>query len=267
MKSLEDLESSWLEAARRGLTPPASARGRVRSAALSAIAAGVSVPLPGPSTLERLSNGALDALDALRSDGAKARILFGLLGLTGVGAGGYALGLAAGRAENQVERSATTTPSALPANVAVPAIGVFEPPPGASEPARGPATVRSPQPPERAAAAPPAAAPVADTDEELRALHRIERVLRENNPRLALSLLSELDRSVPHGKLLEERYAARTVALCSLDDAASVANGRAAAFAARHPGSVYATRVNRACAVAEPERERIEAPLETDLHK
>jgi hypothetical protein len=47
------------------------------------------------------------------------------------------------------------------------------------------------------------------------------------------------------GKLLEERYAARTVAQCSLDDAASVANGRAAKFAARHPGSVYATRVNR----------------------
>jgi hypothetical protein len=267
MKSLEDLERSLLQAARRGLGPPNAAQARVRSAALSAIAANVDVPLPEPSAFERLAHGAQDALDALRSTRTQANILVGVLGISGVGATGYALGLHAGRTEKQVQ-GGTSAASAPHGQAAIPVTGqVVEAEPVAGVPARRPTGVHNPQPSERAVPSAPAVTPATDLDEELRTLRRIERVLRENNPRLALSLLDDLDRSTPHGKLLEERDAARVVALCSLDDAASVSNGRAAEFATRQPGSVYTTRVNRACAVDEPERERIQTPVETDLHK
>lgn len=89
----------------------------------------------------------------------------------------------------------------------------------------------------------------ADPEEEVRTLRRVERVLREHNPRFALALLSDLDRSVPQGKLMEEREAARTVATCELEGATPAASDQAAAYAARFSGSVYASRVQQAYGV------------------
>jgi len=80
-------------------------------------------------------------------------------------------------------------------------------------------------------------------------LARIERALRDNNPRFALGLLGELDRMVPGGQLLEERQAARALAHCQLgsDGAAE----RAYEFAEQHPQSAYLARIRQACPVAE----------------
>jgi hypothetical protein len=263
MKDLNELERSLLEAARRGFEPSLAVGARIRGRALSAVAAGTLVACPAASLPERAKNGALDALDALQSRAAQARVLLGVLTLSGVGMGGYALGLHAGRAEAQAGRGAVKTPSALPA----PPLAVVVPAP---EPERLAADAERPPPPahthptlEHAVTAAGTESP-ADPEEELRALRRIEHVLREHNPRLAAALLDELDRSVPHGKLVEERNAARSIAACGLDDAASVANSRAAEFAARYPGSVYLPRVKQACALGDGAAERIETSPETD---
>lgn len=82
-------------------------------------------------------------------------------------------------------------------------------------------------------------------DFELDALRRVERALRENQPRRALALLRELDRRVPHGQLREERFAAISVARCMLD--AAPKQVLRAQFTARYPDSVYLARVEQSC--------------------
>jgi hypothetical protein len=265
MNDLNELERSLLEAARRGFEPPPAVGARVHGRALSAVAAGTLVACPAPSLFERAKNSALDAFDALQSPAARARVLLGVLTLSGVGMGGYTLGLRAGRAEAQAGRAAVKAPSAAPQRAVVAP---------APEPERLAAETERPHPPAHAHPTQghppnlaPASASPADPEEELRALRRIEHLLREHNPRLAAALLDELDRSVPRGKLTEERDAARSVAACELDDAASVANSRAAEFAARYPGSVYLPRVRRACAAGDGAAERIESPPEMDPNK
>jgi hypothetical protein len=86
-------------------------------------------------------------------------------------------------------------------------------------------------------------------EEELRTLRRVDRAQRDGNARLALSLLDDLDREVPAGKLGEERAAARTLARCTLGYGAQSVLHRE--FVQRHPGSVYAARVAEACGVAD----------------
>jgi len=82
-------------------------------------------------------------------------------------------------------------------------------------------------------------------DEEVRQLRRVERAIREGNPRFALVLLEELDQLMPAGQLLEERRAASIMANCQLG--ASDAAAKARAFAAKHRGSAYLTRVIEIC--------------------
>ena len=76
-------------------------------------------------------------------------------------------------------------------------------------------------------------------------LVRIERALREQNPRFALGLLGELDREVPGGQLKEEREAARVLAHCQMGSATAAKLARD--FTARHSGSAYVARINRTC--------------------
>ena len=70
--------------------------------------------------------------------------------------------------------------------------------------------------------------------------------MREDAPQLALSLLVMLERRVHNGQLLEERFAAKTVARCALDSAARPA--LLAQFSQRHADSVYLPRVKQSCA-------------------
>jgi hypothetical protein len=95
-------------------------------------------------------------------------------------------------------------------------------------------------------------------DEEVRQLRRVERAIRERNPRLALVLLEEMDQAMPAGQLMEERRAASIMASCQLDGEAAQSHARA--FVRSHDGSVYLARVIEICGL---ENERKPAALGT----
>jgi len=82
--------------------------------------------------------------------------------------------------------------------------------------------------------------------EELDLLGRAERMIRGNNPMVAIGLLSEMDRKFPKGQLLEERSAARAMANCQLVDEDS-ARLQGQAYLSTHAQSVYAERVRAIC--------------------
>ena len=92
----------------------------------------------------------------------------------------------------------------------------------------------------------------------MRFLKRIERALRDENPRYALGLLGELKRTVPGGQLVEERHAAKAMARCQLTGASDAVVEE---FAKTHPGSAYASRVAETCQRA---RQRISAEPDTN---
>jgi hypothetical protein len=81
--------------------------------------------------------------------------------------------------------------------------------------------------------------------EELDTMRRVDRLLHDREPRRALALLYELDRSVPAGQLMQEREAAFTMARCALElgDRQQLARE----FGDRYPGSVYSARVKQLC--------------------
>lgn len=86
----------------------------------------------------------------------------------------------------------------------------------------------------------------ASLEKEVRGLRSVERALRDGQAALALALLGELDRDVPHGKLIEERDATAAIARCALGDVPFDVD-LAEIFASKHPGSVYLERVRRSC--------------------
>lgn len=107
-----------------------------------------------------------------------------------------------------------------------------------------------------APAPPVAAAPFArprrveaedDLAGELLLIQRAQRALARGDGAAALEALDEHARAHPHGRLTEERQAARVLALCAVgrSDEARVA---AARFVARYPTSPHAARVRGACA-------------------
>lgn len=82
--------------------------------------------------------------------------------------------------------------------------------------------------------------------DELAAVKRIERALRNGEPNAALELLDDLDERMPDGALHEERMAASVMARCALGlGARSTLRNE---FANQHPSSAYLERVARACA-------------------
>jgi len=253
-------DRNLLAAARRGLSPTAADRDRVRRATLAALA-------PAGTAAGGESAGA--AAEAAPAPGhavawATRLVAVGVVAATAAGVAGYRAGVRAGREQAVSER---------PAEV-VPLIVAPEPPlaPVVDEPNRARATA----PP--AASVPLAGAPpvsrtavrrranagaVAPTDiaavssaslaEEVRALRAVERALREGTPGFALSLLRELDRNVPNGRLMEERLATYTIARCASGDV-PLGVSLAEDFVDRHPGSVYARRVADACAGTDSSR-------------
>lgn len=93
--------------------------------------------------------------------------------------------------------------------------------------------------------------------EELDTMRRVDRLLHDREPRRALALLYELDRSVPAGQLMQEREAAFAMARCALGlgDPEQLARE----FADRYPGSVYSARVKQLCSA----EQRIQSAAET----
>jgi hypothetical protein len=89
-------------------------------------------------------------------------------------------------------------------------------------------------------------------DEEVRQLRRIERAIRDGNPRLALVIGEDLDRTIPRGQLLLERRAASAMAECQLD--VPDARVRAQRFIDQSASNTYAARVREICQLQPPQR-------------
>jgi hypothetical protein len=185
----------------------------------------------------------------------------------GIAAGygwGYRAGLAAHPAET-LEVLASRAPA-----VAGPARS-----PAAADPAAEPVAADVPEPQSPSAVVSPARvsrpapstprgassaeAPIAlGLDEEVRQLRRIERAIRDDNPRLAVAIADNLDRDIPQGQLLAERRAARLMAGCQLDVAAGA--DAAVRFLADHPQTAYASRIRELCGLTTEEQRNAVAP-------
>jgi type IV secretory pathway VirB10-like protein len=97
----------------------------------------------------------------------------------------------------------------------------------------------------RAAAGDSRADPRRQLEQELLALQRAERALRNDSAELALALLAELDLQHPRALLGEERSATRIMASCQAGkEDATIAAER---FLEGHPRSVYGDRIRAAC--------------------
>jgi hypothetical protein len=97
----------------------------------------------------------------------------------------------------------------------------------------------------RAAAEPAPSDPRRQLEQELLALQRAERALRNDNAALALALLDELDARYARPLLGEERSATRSMAACQAGSTGAVAAART--FLDSHPRSVYGDRIRAAC--------------------
>ncbi|HEX7666066.1 MAG TPA: hypothetical protein VF407_16175 [Polyangiaceae bacterium] len=75
---------------------------------------------------------------------------------------------------------------------------------------------------------------------------RAERALEGNDPERALSLLDEQTRTFPNGTFVEEREAARVLALCAAGRE-DEARAKADAFVVAYPRSLQASRLRAAC--------------------
>ncbi len=86
--------------------------------------------------------------------------------------------------------------------------------------------------------------------EEVSLLRRAERAIRSREPELALGFIQELDRRFPHGKLLDERSAARVLANC-LELEPDAARRAGEDYLSRTRGHVYDERVRLLCGLDE----------------
>jgi len=263
-----DEDGALLAAARRGLSPTQADAARVLSAtraALLAPAAAFEASSPAPAATG----------SAATQVTAWLKPLIAAVSICGASGGvGYYFGYQAGRSDSAAPIAAhldapappivprpRTSPRPSAAAPPVPAVARHEP----AEPALGPRPARSSRvaPAENARAT--ELSPAAQSLEaETRALRRVERALRDGDPRLALELLGELDRTVPEGKLQEERLAAFSMARCALGAGSAATIVRE--FSQRHPQSVYFARVAQACRSAlpaPPSGQRIGAAADT----
>jgi hypothetical protein len=242
MKTLDQEEQSLLAAARRGMSPTPADRARVRFAISAAIIGATPTTLGQPSA----ETGA-----ALRAAGSHAaawstKLLAGTL----VAATAFGAGYWTGR--RSASRATRITQPALPA-IAARASAATAPAPIDPPTPAIPRQVPLPNgvtPPGSGSAA---AQRRATLEDEVRTLRRVERALRDGNPRLARSLLAELDHAVPGGTLVEERRAASVMAACQLDEPTSAK--AAADFISLYPTSAYLARLRQTCATSAPATE------------
>jgi len=243
-------ELTTLAYARAGLSPSAADALRVRTSLAAALASAENVaPDASPSDAgSGLGGGGGWSLRALVTSVAVATI--------GAGAGGYWLGhrTASQQAEAHLSAAHAAANSGAPPS-RQPSLAA-----GASAPSPAPvlvpsagdaATVREsvrrrPGAAGRGARPEAVATPAESFGQEVRALRAVERALRDEDPRLALAILQQLDRDVPQGKLVEERRATSVIARCSAGDVPFGVNW-ADDFASDYPDSVYRGRVEQSC--------------------
>jgi hypothetical protein len=252
MQHLDDDERLALAAARSAFSPSADDAARIKAATLMAVASGAvgSASSPGNGAIEGARRVLHKATSGIAGAGAKTLLAVAVIGAAG--GIGYRLGFDAGSRARDVPPVSAAVPlsSAGSPRDPVPALPL---PPG---PIALDALHETSSTAHRAAGTSPGAgsapAPVRDVahdtlKEELETLKQVDRALREQRPGVALALLDALDGSVPRGRLLEERAAARILARCDLVPSVD-AQGLARDFARRYPRSVYEPRVLRACA-------------------
>jgi hypothetical protein len=231
MTNLEEDERLYLSLARRMLSPTAADAARVKKGTLLAVANANVTSGSAPSAAEAVADEATTHL--ARKWFARAFIVSAVA--AGAAAAGYVYGLDAGRRQ-------TIAVPPLPRWAAPSAIRLNPMPDLPSE-----VLSAAPRASGSETAVPRASA---RTDEpgidELALLTQVDRALREQRPRDALSLLDGLEHGHPNKRFDEERAALHVLAECDLRPAAE-ARVLALGFSQRHPGSVYEPRVLRGC--------------------
>jgi hypothetical protein len=240
MIDFDQREQQLLSRARRALSPTRTDEQRVLSQLLPALALSASV-LPAVAAQKPLSV-------------TVSRSILGVLALGVAGFLGYGWGYQAGLSARVASVVATPAPKAV---ASVPAAASSEPLrlPLESEsrpPAREVSSVAAHHADVRIAPIASTDAPAVGLDEEVRQLRRVERALRDGNPRLALVIAEELDQSIPGGQLLPERRAASLMAGCQLG--ADHAVDAALSFIAKNPTSAYGSRLKEVCHLSGTQR-------------
>lgn len=114
-----------------------------------------------------------------------------------------------------------------------------------------PASVRHAAKPPAKHALAPVTAPASSLQQELTLLNEAQAALRGHDPQHALALLDRHASEFPEGFMMQERQAARALALCELgriDEARALAR----AFIQTWPGSPLISRMNELCPSQRP---------------
>jgi hypothetical protein len=243
MTDLSPEDRSFVELARLAPGPTAADRARVRRAIAAA------APLAGLGTLAGSSKAA-GAFGGV----VKSALIF----VTAVGVGsGVVIGVAELRAPSATPPTRVAAPQARPvapvviAQPSEPPEPVAEPAPAAPEPARAPAPrpsrPRAPVEPTPAIAPSPvrAAQTRCTLENEANVLQTAQRLLG-TSARESLETLDALERECPGGELIEERHAARALALCALGRR-DEGRRHLEWLRANEPTSPALLRVRRAC--------------------
>ena len=240
-------ELTTLERARAGLSPSPADAARVRASLAAALAA------PGNLAPEDASSHAGQGLGT--GGGWLRRVLVVSVAAAAMaGAGGYWMGYRAGAREGRLAAAlpAVTDESAPPSRAGAvagggaPSPGPVSAPPMGDAPTAQEAIRRRPVTPARSGRPEVTSFARESLGQEVRALRAVEHALRDDDPRLALAILQQLDRDVPKGKLVEERRAMTVIARCSADDVPFGVK-LDEDFASAFPESVYLARVEQAC--------------------
>ena len=260
---MDDDEALILEQARRALNPTSADRRRVLQSLLPRLTPTATTPLAASDNpVSKAHSRTLSVLGSAAVLGAVA--LSGGLGYWK----GFEAGIAQQNPRVAEPNAALFAPAAATPTRPPELAPSISPEPdreraAPSVPSTRPASGRSTPATPRVLSEVPRAPAELGLDEEVRRLRRVERAIRESNPRLALVLLEDLNRAIPAGQLLEERRAASIMANCQLgaDNAASDAR----TFEATHAGSAYLSRVVEICRLTSAPSERISPAPGTDV--
>jgi len=237
---LDARESDLLHQARAGLGPSS----QEQAALYAAVAAGAGLPsedVPEHPVVRPPPSSA--PLPRLRSSW--------LLGSAGGLLVGFGLGLMSARPLDGLLHPAPVRPRAPTAP-----LGVANATPPSAPPAgvdlielvpEAPPVLAAPEKKHSAASLPATeSAPAATFYDELEHVRRAQAALKNDNPALALGLLTTLGERHPRGALLTERGVIEVLALCKLgqDDRA---RGVAARVRSSQPGAVYEARLRASC--------------------
>jgi hypothetical protein len=257
MTELDERARRLVDAA-RAMEPTTADRARVRAALAARLGAGALSPeVPQPPPPAPIAAPAVPIAKALTAAALIGGIAFGA-GLsvgrttapTTIAArpGLEAQVLRRSRLQEPRVETGTTAPRAPEAPPPTPKPAIVAERPRPLPPA--PAPVDAPREPLAAAAPAPeptAAPPRHNLGEETELLRRAEMALRAGDGNTALTTLDELSARRPSGVLLEERMAARVLALCAAGRTEE-ARREGERFVAARPTSIQAPRIRASCA-------------------